>query len=427
VRLIRIVKAVDNQTDHPTAGTGRKILLLGTHGQFNIGDELLLETFLAQLGPEHRYRINSYSPAETREQLADRYDVEVFDTAADRFRLLRFLFTSDMVVFGGGSIVKELNASTGRRKCSTLFLVLGAVTFARQIARRPVLLCNIGVGPVHTKRGRRMARAILRQASLVAVRDAASEATCRELGVAPDAVRQVPDAAFVNAPDHFVSRLQRRLQPIGGWGRTPNRRLRIALNLNRDLSDSADWERFLAQLSETFRIISSTTPIEIIALPMQTGFKEYHDRQVLKEFFDSMPGVRTVIDDARNHRDIAGAIARSDVVVSERFHAIVLAAIIGRPVVALAYSSKVDELVDQLGPGTHVVDANSSIDAVALADSIMRAAHSTAHEGNRLAGVADEARRQLDHHFADVRRWVECPSIHSWADCEVTPGALLGC
>ena len=43
----------------------RRILLLGTHGQQNIGDELLLSTFLSMLGSEHDYEINSYDPVAT--------------------------------------------------------------------------------------------------------------------------------------------------------------------------------------------------------------------------------------------------------------------------------------------------------------------------------------------------------------------------
>ena len=54
--------------------------MLGTHGQYNIGDELLLETFLARFGDQHHYVVNTYDPAFTGAQLAGRYDVELIDT-----------------------------------------------------------------------------------------------------------------------------------------------------------------------------------------------------------------------------------------------------------------------------------------------------------------------------------------------------------
>ena len=46
--------------------SGKQVLFLGTHGQYNIGDELLLETFLEQLGDQHHYTINSYDPEFTK-------------------------------------------------------------------------------------------------------------------------------------------------------------------------------------------------------------------------------------------------------------------------------------------------------------------------------------------------------------------------
>ncbi len=47
----------------------KRIVFLGTHGQMNIGDELLLETFLTQLGRDNHYYVNSYDPQFTGEQL----------------------------------------------------------------------------------------------------------------------------------------------------------------------------------------------------------------------------------------------------------------------------------------------------------------------------------------------------------------------
>src|SRR6185503_13252830 len=106
-----------------------KILFLGTHGQFNIGDELLLETFLAQLGTEHRYAVNSYDPAFTQGLMRPKFHVEAFHTTKELPRFLKYLLTSNLLFFGGGSIIKELYASVGRNPYSTLLMILVTVTF----------------------------------------------------------------------------------------------------------------------------------------------------------------------------------------------------------------------------------------------------------------------------------------------------------
>lgn len=63
----------------------KKILFLGTHGQHNVGDELLLETFLTQLGSEHHYFVNSYDPEFTKAQLQPKFHAEIFTPQASRF------------------------------------------------------------------------------------------------------------------------------------------------------------------------------------------------------------------------------------------------------------------------------------------------------------------------------------------------------
>jgi hypothetical protein len=97
-----------------------KILFLGTHGQFNIGDELLLETFLSQLGPEHDFAVNSYDPAFTQQAMRPKFKVESFHTTRELPRFLKYLITSDLLFFGGGSIIKELRQ---RRAKSVLHFV----------------------------------------------------------------------------------------------------------------------------------------------------------------------------------------------------------------------------------------------------------------------------------------------------------------
>ena len=120
----------------------KRIVFLGTHGQFNIGDELLLETFLNELGTDNQYYVNSYDPDFTTAQLTPRFDVEVFHTVEERARFLRYLMRCDLLIFGGGSIIKELYASVGRNRYATLIMVLLTVTFTRHIARKMIVMSN---------------------------------------------------------------------------------------------------------------------------------------------------------------------------------------------------------------------------------------------------------------------------------------------
>ncbi len=385
----------------------KRIVFLGTHGQFNLGDELLLETFLSQLGPEHRYSVNSYAPDETAAGLADRFHVDVFDTADGKLALIRRLWASDVVIFGGGSIVKELYPSTGRWRYATLCMVLAIVGFCRLVAHRPVLMSNIGVGPITTKTGRRLAGWILALASLVSVRDQRSFHTCEMLGCRPEKLRRVPDAVWVNEPEVFA--------PGRSTGSTDGgRRVPIALNLNYDIENGENWELFLDLLEQALRLVATKTSIELHALPMQSTFKEHHDLQVLEEFLSRVPDIVSVVHRPEDHAEVGRIIADCDVLVAERLHALVIAATLGRASVALMYDVKVRELVEQLSLNDRAVDINRPFDPTSLADVILDTMENAIGEGGRLAHRATGLRAEASDYFGDVRGWLRRPDRSGW-------------
>ncbi|MFV0373685.1 polysaccharide pyruvyl transferase family protein [Microbacterium sp.] len=341
-----------------TADPRPRVLFLGTHGQHNIGDELLLETFLHQLGTDIAYTVNSYDPAFTERQLAGRFDVTVIDTARDRLSLWRRLATTDAVVFGGGSIVKELYATIGRNRYATLLMLLAVVVAAR-VRRVPIAMLNIGVGPIASTAGRFLAARILRRVQLLTVRDAESGALCARLGVA---ARVTADAVF--GADPALLRGD-RLPPRVHGPRVP-----VALNLNYDIANPDNWEHFQSALAVALDRVNSRQPIEIHALPMQSEGKAHDDAAALAAFAARVPGVPFVMHRPVDHREVAAIVARCDLVIAERFHAIVLAAMLGVPVFALAYDVKVTSLVTALQLGRSAVDINGPLDAGTLGEAL---------------------------------------------------------
>ncbi|SKA94597.1 Polysaccharide pyruvyl transferase family protein WcaK [Agreia bicolorata] len=386
--------------------TPRRIVFLGTHGQYNIGDELLLETFLTQLGAQHHYVVNSYDPEYTRTQLKGRFTVDVIDTARDRLKLLRELLHCDLLVFGGGSIVKELYASTGRNRYSTLLMILAIVTFAHRIARKPIAMLNIGVGPLRTPRGLRLARMILSQVDELTVRDERSASTCLSVGVEPvlatDAVFSLDRVALLGAGD----RTPGEPAPPVHSAAAATRPVRIALNLNFDIENPSNWERFLTDLARVLEQVHADHPIELHSLPMQIGFKEHDDAEVLNAFAARIPSIPFVRSPLASHVDAAETIARCDIIVSERLHAIVMASILGVPAFVLAYDVKVKELATMLKLEPWTVDINEpfAVDKVAasLNDLIERRAIVSAQLGSRSIELHAEAQMN----FAAVRDWI---------------------
>jgi polysaccharide pyruvyl transferase CsaB len=342
-----------------------KILFLGTHGQFNIGDELLLETFLTQLGNEHQYTVNSYDPTFTQNTMRSKFKVESFHTTRELPRFLKNLITCDLLFFGGGSIIKELYASVGRNPYATLLMILATVTFAKKIARKRVAMSNIGVGPIATSRGEQLARLILNQVDFISVRDKLSLQTVLKLGIPSKKVILVPDAVFANSPQVFM--------PEPAKISLPQDTTRIALNLNYDIENRSAWEPFLEKLAAALKQLHTIKPIEIHALPMQSKFKANDDLSVLTSFSTRIPEISFIRHDPQTAQEAAQIMAGCDLILAERLHTLVIASIIGIPFFGLVYDVKVQELVDYLGMSGYCVNINQSFELQTLADGIGRA------------------------------------------------------
>ncbi|MCA0295033.1 MAG: polysaccharide pyruvyl transferase family protein [Actinobacteria bacterium] len=374
------------------------IVFLGTHGQHNIGDELLLETFLYQLGCTPSYVVNTYDPEFTARQLEGRYRAELIDTAGDRLALLRHLWGADAVVFGGGSIVKELYASIGRNRYATLVMILAIVTFSKWVARTPIAMLNIGVGPIETRTGRLLAGLILRQADLVTVRDPGSYALCREVGLG-DTVHSGTDAVFSVTPDWLLDGAATPRPAADGP-------LRIALNLNVDIENPDNWEYFQEHLATALAGVANGRPIELHGLPMQSKGKERDDATVLRAFAARVPGITYVEHHPVTHVDVARLIEACDLVVSERLHAIVIAAILGTPAFVLAYDVKVRELATMLGLDAASVDINTAFDAADVQRRMERLLDDPEAAGRRLHQRAQRLCERAQSDLATSRVWV---------------------
>lgn len=377
----------------------RRVVFLGTHGQYNIGDELLLDTFLSQLGPEHEYVVNSYDPDYTRAQVAGRFTVRVIDTARDRAALLRELVRCDVLCFGGGSIIKELYASTGRNRYSTMLMILAIVTFTHRIARKPIAMLNIGVGPVATPRGLKLARMILSQVDQLTVRDERSLATCMSIGVEPVLAT---DAVFSASRAMLLGEGPEPEAPSA----VPGRPARVALSLNYDIENPDNWELFLSTLALALEQVHSAHPIELHALPMQAGFKDHDDAEVLDAFAARVPSITMVRHELPLHSDAARLIASCDLLVAERLHAIVMASILGVPSFVLAYDVKVRELATILGIEEWSVDINKPFDAADVGSRITQLLDRRNAVAEELLHCSAELGAAARTNFETARKWV---------------------
>ena len=373
-----------------------KIVFLGTHGQYNIGDELLLQTFLTQLGKENHFAVNSYDPAYTKAAMLPQFDVEAFHTTREYPRFIWLILTCDLVFFGGGSIIKELYASVGRNRFITLWMILTTVTFSKLIMRKRVIMSNIGVGPITSPTGETLARWIIKQVDFLSVRDQNSLDICLRLGISPSRVMRISDAVFANPPEAFL--------PQGVMPIQPSAELRIALNLNYDIANRSAWEGFITSLAGSLRLLNQNQRIILHALPMQSRFKKNDDLTVLKAFHEQIPEIELIFHNPQTPQEAAEVIAGCDIVLAERLHALVLASIIGKPFYGLVYDIKVHELVEYLGMGKYSININEPFSGQTLYEGLKDLLDNRETIQSNLLERSTALRQELAAYFTDLHK-----------------------
>src|SRR5678816_3599693 len=102
----------------------KSVLLLGSYGQTNLGDDLLMYNYLTWLKSRGFTRIvvnastNENIPQVVRDEFPDLEVRLTYKTSLlDWVRILRGV---DCVVYGGGTIYKELYTTTGRSRYAVI-------------------------------------------------------------------------------------------------------------------------------------------------------------------------------------------------------------------------------------------------------------------------------------------------------------------
>lgn len=151
---------------------GARLLVAGYFGCGNLGDDAILLGFLQGLrGHNVDVIVMSGYPEETHRL----YGVRCIPRK-DNHDLNEALQNCDALVFAGGSIFQDVTSVASVNYYSSL------VSKAKKAGKKVIMLGQ-GIGPLNNFLGKRMAASAFNSADAIAVRDQASVATLKSLGV----------------------------------------------------------------------------------------------------------------------------------------------------------------------------------------------------------------------------------------------------
>lgn len=304
-----------------------KIVISGYYGFNNAGDEAMLTAIvesLRKLDPEVALTVISGNPTETK----TKYNVESI-YRFDAPKILTALKATDLLISGGGSLLQDVTSK------KSLLYYLAVIAAAKHFGKKVMLFAQ-GIGPIRCSFLRTLTKWVCRKADLITVRDEESKSELVRLGIPGEQVQVTADAVLSLAS---VSRFKGMaiLEKAG-------------LDLDKPIIGVSvrHWEDdklCLQELGKALHRLGEDQGAHVVLLPLQnpTDIPVCDD---LSFYIPDIPQSKVVLlHDKYTTEEFLSIIANFKLLVGMRLHALVFAAVMQVPFLAISYDPKVDAFV----------------------------------------------------------------------------------
>jgi polysaccharide pyruvyl transferase WcaK-like protein len=225
-----------------------------------------------------------------------------------------------------------------------------------KLAKKKLLFLNVGAGPLTSTLGRAFIRYSITVADYVSFRDVQSQTLVYQLGVKRE-THVLPDSAYsLKIPDYGSESTQEMSRPLVGlnpigfcdpriW---PKQNVSVYL---RYLENLAEFSRWILSNNYRLRIYSAEGSVDAYAL------KDLKER--LLNSLSTMDVEQIFIPPSNSVEDLMGEMSQFDVVVTSKFHGVVMSHLLGKPVIALSYHNKIDDLMRAVGHSEYCANIES--------------------------------------------------------------------
>jgi polysaccharide pyruvyl transferase WcaK-like protein len=373
-----------------------RVLLLGAYGQTNLGDDVLLYNylkFLTEKGFKEIY-INTARADLLPKSVMSKFDnVKVFETYnTSTLKLLSLLRQSDCVVYGGGTVYKELYSSTGRSKYAVILNVMGFNLIARLLGKR-VYGFHIGIGTIKSAFGRLITKLALNFSEETSFRDEKSYLYAKDvLRVNNRKITLSTDGMFINSEWESV---WDTLEIPKHSGRT------VGVNLLSDIPDWVDRKAYINSMVQFLDKLMADGDF-VVFMPFQTDFDGHDDLTMInKEVLPKLKGKNYYVAQDLALQNIISCLKQLDMLVGMRFHSLLLATMARTPFVGLAYDTKCWRFMDEIGY-PH---------ALKIEDLTADALYEKYQQALKAPSVADKLDEARDKNVKVAKQWLQSTSL----------------
>ncbi len=306
-----------------------KIVISGYYGFANAGDEAMLTSIVRALRgvqPEIDLTVISGNPAET----AARHQVK----SIYRFNFLKIynsIKKSDMLLSGGGSLLQDVTS------LRSLFYYLFIISMGK-IAGKKVMLYSHGIGPIRNALARRLTRIVCGKADLITVRDSDSKDELLKMGFSGKNIIVTADSVLA-LPVADKEKGRKILKEAGVDMSKPVLGISV-----RPWANDINCFKVIAAALKQFK---EKHEAQIVLLPLQYP----SDLKSCSALAGLLKPERDIffLDKPFNTEEFLSLIGSFKLLLGMRLHALVFAAVMKVPLLAISYDPKVDAFVNTAG------------------------------------------------------------------------------
>jgi polysaccharide pyruvyl transferase WcaK-like protein len=267
---------------------------------------------------------------------------------------------------------------------------------AAKLWGRRVAFVSVGVEPIQQRATRFFIGAALRLADFRSYRDQRSKDNLRRIGLGADADPVYPDLAF-------------SLPPAGAVG-SPASPPRVAVGLYEYMGRGTDgpeaergYRAYLDRIGAfVLELLGRGHDVRIVLGDLRYDLAVLED---LRRWFNgrdlaSLRG-RLFDDPANSVDDVLRQLAAVDLVVASRFHNVLLALLLGKPVVSVSYEPKNDVLMAAMGLADYCQSLDD-FDPARLRQQFSALAADAEGLRPMIGESAAQCRTQLDQQYRDL-------------------------
>ena len=282
------------------------------------------------------------------------------------------LIKSDLLIFGGGQEIQD--------QASVAFLISGLLKiFLAKLAKKHVYCYALGAGPVKRVLSKLLIRLILNKVDLITVRDKTSRSLLQRLGVRKVPIHHTADPAFTLTPEDdsvaeniFKSEViplddnPRIVISLRRWFHYDHFLLPMRFRTKLLSKDNfVKFEQLKQILVEFIEHLITLYSARIILLPMRHSGRKadpgQDDEIVAQEIYELTAEKKNVIIIKGNYSpsEIKAFLGKTDLVFGMRMHSLILASMMGVPVMGLNLSTKFHSFFDMIDQQNYLIEPDN--------------------------------------------------------------------